>query len=799
MSSHESPTTVLDWQQLRVEVVNRLAAASAKGKAHWQRLLDLVDQRLAADPSVQAPPVDGRQWWLTEVRIEGFRGIPDSFELTLDPGAGLTVVHAPNGTGKSTIADAVRAALWGAPAPQPRELWQPVDRAVGAARARVEVRLRCGRDELRCVWTDDPQPHAVAVLASHDNEHPVTVADPDWQAALSAFTPVFSYAETQDRLGTPEALVKHLDDLLALGPCFVQLSEDVASRAAAAKESVARLQALKGSARTAIATVDAQFTDGAAPPMAVIEFPNRFGSEGPDNWLSENKLDGDLTTTVFSVTTEGLAKVKRQAEQVRDALGQLDDSETRLDSRIDDRLNEHLTELHDALTGNPPGGPCPVCGHGVDWWLVLSDTARRLSEWSTARRQVDKSARGLQEVHREHVRPLLEAARSLAIDPDGLADTLTDPPPDHGRTATDRARLGDVVDRLLGSSFSVLAHEVQTRGDHDRRWRAARLAAVDPFAQAWRDDGPVAVTANDWTQASKNLTVLRKELRDSRGTRLGEEVAEVLHRLLADTPLQLAGLTFAAADTLQLVGDDGGERRLGMLSAGQRNALVLAPLLRARSGGPFAFLVVDDPVHAFDDMRIDLVSDELVRLSADRRVVVLTHDSRLNEALVAKRPDTDVRTLTRDGGSVTADARKAPWVSLLDDAQDLVALGAKADLPAGLGRLPVLVRGMCRHAVEGALRGLALRWAVLAQEDLHATVIALDKTKTTAKRFTHASRYELPDRPGAAPAARAVCESYLRLWNEATHDTGGSSAGGLADEVRAARKACKLLGAWGEP
>lgn len=105
MSSHESATAVLDWRQLRVEVVNRLAAASAKGKAHWRRLLDLVDQRLAAAPSAQAPPVAGRQWWLTEVRIEGFRGIPDSFELTLDPGAGLTVVHAPNGTGKSTVAE----------------------------------------------------------------------------------------------------------------------------------------------------------------------------------------------------------------------------------------------------------------------------------------------------------------------------------------------------------------------------------------------------------------------------------------------------------------------------------------------------------------------------------------------------------------------------------------------------------------------------------------------------------------------------------------------------------------------
>jgi hypothetical protein len=425
----------------------------------------------------------------------------------------------------------------------------------------------------------------------------------------------------------------------------------------------------------------------------------------------------------------------------------------------------------------------------------LSDTARELTEWSTARREVNKAARALHDLHRDRVRPLLKAAIDMSVAPDELAGTLMSSPPDHGRSARDRAHLSAVVQHLLGSEFTALVDEVRRRGDHDRRWRAARHQAVRPFVTAWRADGPVAVTSNDWSQASSYLTRLRNSLRDERAAQFGEKVGEVLHRMLADTPLRLTGVSFNGTDPLQLADSDGGDRRLGMLSAGQRNALVLAPLLRAQAGGPFGFLIVDDPVHAFDDLRIDLVSDELIRLSTDRRVVVLTHDSRLNDTLVAKKPDTDVRTLTRAAnGSVTALERKAPWVSLVEEATRLLNI---PNIPADLGRMPVLVRGMCRHTVDGALRSLALRWAVLAQEDLNVAADSLDKSGGTQARFTHARRYELQDRPGVADVARAQCAKYLPRWNDASHDTGGTSKKGLSQEVAAARRACELLDAWG--
>jgi hypothetical protein len=790
----DEPTVILDWNQLRREIVGRQRDASTKGSTHWGRLVELVDDRLGAAPSDKAPPLVNTRWWLVEVRISGFRGVANDFGLSVEPHAGLTVVHGPNGSGKSSVAEAVRAAIWGAPAPQPRQLWEPVNRAAGAARACVEIVLRSGSGVLRCRWSDDPRPHTTATWIFDGLERDVSVADPNWQAALAAFTPVFSYAETQDRLGTPKALVQHLDDLLALGPCFALLSEDVSNRAADAKAAVDRLQKIKKVTRSTLDKVDEQFASPTTPPLPAVMLPNRFSAPDPNGWLADNGLDGDLATTGHAVTDEAITEIRRHANALRLALERLDATDQRLDDRLDERIHGHLMELHSDLAAQPPGGPCPVCGQNVDWWSSLSNIARHLAEWGQARTSVNTAAGQLSRLHHEQVRPLVIAATELNVDADGMVAALLEPPPHQGRTTTERSRLRDVANPLLASGFTTLAHGVRERGDRQRCWRAARREAVDPLVAAWRMHGPAAATANDWTQASKNLTVLRQELRDARGMRLGQEVGEVLHRLLSDTPLTLAGLDLGG-DALRLVGADGDPRRLGTLSAGQRNALFLAPLLRARSDGPFGFLLVDDPVHAFDDLRIDLVSDELVRLARDRRVLVLTHDSRLTEALTAKIRDADVRSLLRDAnGSVIADARSAPWISLLTDAESLLSM---PDLPAELGKLPVVVRGLCRHAVDGAVRELALRWAVLAKQDPKATLDALNKRETTKVRLKHAERYHLPGRPSPAADALQACNDNLTAWNQAAHNTGGDSPAGLHAEIGAARAACTLLAAWG--
>lgn len=79
--------------------------------------------RVGHGQPLDAPPLAGRRWKLVSIRISGFRGIADELPLDLDPGAGLTVVHAPNGSGKSSLSDGVRAAIWGELPDEGRELW----------------------------------------------------------------------------------------------------------------------------------------------------------------------------------------------------------------------------------------------------------------------------------------------------------------------------------------------------------------------------------------------------------------------------------------------------------------------------------------------------------------------------------------------------------------------------------------------------------------------------------------------------------------------------------------------------
>lgn len=85
-----------------------------------------------------------------------------------------------------------------------------------------------------------------------------------------------------------------------------------------------------------------------------------------------------------------------------------------------------------------------------------------------------------------------------------------------------------------------------------------------------------------------------------------------------------------------------------MLSSGQRNALLLAPLLVLDAGGPSGFLLIDDPVHALDDLRVDHLARELARLADSYQVLVLTHDPRLEEHLRARRLDLATIARTED-------------------------------------------------------------------------------------------------------------------------------------------------------
>jgi hypothetical protein len=66
--------------------------------------------------SLTAPvdePTEPTGAYLTEITVEGFRGIGPKVTLPLKPGPGLTLVTGRNGSGKSTLAEGLELALTG--------------------------------------------------------------------------------------------------------------------------------------------------------------------------------------------------------------------------------------------------------------------------------------------------------------------------------------------------------------------------------------------------------------------------------------------------------------------------------------------------------------------------------------------------------------------------------------------------------------------------------------------------------------------------------------------------------------
>jgi hypothetical protein len=171
--------------------------------------------------------------------------------------------------------------------------------------------------------------------------------------------------------------------------------------------------------------------------------------------------------------------------------------------------------------------------------------------------------------------------------------------------------------------------------------------------------------------------------------------------MLPDAEIELSGITHQGGVKQQrgvAVGltIGGREAPLGMLSRGQRNALLLTPLVILDKTGPFGFLVVDDPVHALDDMRVDLLAQELARLGRQRQVTVLTHDPRLEEHLRARVPG-----MTGRG----APPRSTDPDGDLDDSHHTL-VGAFGRCPrivhviglaGSAGRLPCLEHGRDKH------------------------------------------------------------------------------------------------------
>ncbi|WHT17467.1 hypothetical protein N8J89_30685 [Crossiella sp. CA-258035] len=103
------------------------------------------------------------------------------------------------------------------------------------------------------------------------------------------------------------------------------------------------------------------------------------------------------------------------------------------------------------------------------------------------------------------------------------------------------------------------------------------------------------------------------------------------------------------------------------------------------------------------------------------------------------------------------------------------------------------MRGLCRQALDNALRTAVLAYAARAGVPIRPLLEAIDSQGTTKDRLKIAIRV-LPGAgsPHVVELARQECDHYLGNWNGGAH--GNSTADPVTeDEIAAARRACERL------
>jgi hypothetical protein len=226
---------------------------------------------------------------------------------------------------------------------------------------------------------------------------------------------------------------------------------------------------------------------------------------------------------------------------------------------------------------------------------------------------------------------------------------------------------------------------------------------------------------------------------------------------------------------------------------------LLTPLVILDDTGPFGFLIVDDPVQALDDMRVDLLAQELVRLAHQRQVIVLTHDPRLEEHLRSRCADLTVVELQREprARSVEWSTHTTPWQALLDDAHR-ICKNARSDGWAYTESLDSVVAGLCRAAVDGALRQATITCAVQRGDDVEGALASLGEGRETRKRIEFV--IGLAGGVEHLPCLDTGRTEHLRFWNQGAHGQLPSGVD-LEATVTAAEKACAEVTAfdWAKP
>lgn len=785
---------------------------------------DVLHDALAAGP-----------WALRSVRISGFRGAandsglpgasPDPLFLELPRSVDVVVVHASNGTGKSTVTDALEVALSGgtthATAFASHDTRVPVAVHAGTQRCEVSVVLDNDRDDrLISTWRslDGAEQAEVLWQPFGDPHGTAELPGASWAEVVAAHHPIVGYDHLTHRLRAGH-LTEFVHDTLSLGGTWWKVWSLLSTEHEVATESLARWTRIRQDVVKALTELDEDLADQhpevRKPESLLVPdtpaddvaawFATTFGEDRPV--LLTLNVDRHLGYDV----TVARGTARESVQRYRDARDRGDQALWAGDGLA------ALSELVER-TGHRHGDHCPVCGSAAAEWRNHAD--RTLRELRIVREEFNLALADLTELARVLVDGVLPLLRSDDLVPEISATAARlramVEPLVGGRLGSDqdsmwRTLVAVTDDAAFDRELAVVLDALASTSDVLEHWHAARRDCCAPLVAAQSRHGESALRINGLRTALDRVAEAFDRTHEARRAAVEIEVGTPLRTLLADVDFgglgievghsNAEGLNESASLRLTLDGRDGG---LGMLSAGQYNALVLALLLGADSSGPFRFQVLDDPVHAFDEFRTDVFADLVARQAAGgKQIILLTHDEQLVEVLRRHVARICVLKLGRDEhGSITQIDVTHPWESLVSDARNLLQDNTNKNTQAHVILSPttagLLILAFCRQAVDAALREFVIETR-RGSTDLTDAIDRLDKARVTSKALKTARRLVPENHPARQLIAAVLADTgYLNELNAANHGDWAAldtTHAHLADRIEQTERFCTdLLG-----
>ncbi|GIE36140.1 hypothetical protein Ait01nite_091850 [Actinoplanes italicus] len=674
-------------------------------------LLELVE---AHNPSTATSVTTAEgPWYVSAVHVRGHIGVgADAVDLPLSQAKGLTIVTARNGTGKTSVADGIRHVIGGGSKRSYQVLAENIhyphrDIVVTVSNGSRDIEIVCGPNET--VQWRSPE----GILSEPPAE---------WTEAFARYMPVLLYPEMSQVIQDPSNLHAFLKDALEL-TALEELQNILKAESSKGKASRRTVETAHQAA------VDGVLKAGHDELAAILQDCGPC----PDTATRTRIITLSETLPAAAPPPLGLVDSWTVNEQIRakagaalERLAHAAESDAAMSSNLLTALQKALVQNDARLDELRSQDECPVCGTiGQDWVQHAIEEAGRLTRATKELRDARTAAStAIRHLHQCLPAPLTSSLRRRLESEGGevaavrvkqwdrlvhaAADLLTGIP-----SATTLSNLLDESAELATWYGQVRDGLLARRDD-----LIAAQATVRTHIGTWLDtsdaQGPALARLNVVERLDRRVSQWIKTAREEIFAPIAKEVTELWSVLNPDADLKLNGIALAGGTkirrTVTLDLADGsmalptGKDSSAVLSTGQRNALSLATYLprATQPESPFGFLILDDPIHAFDTGRVRYLAKHLMTLAERFQVVVFTHDDRLWRELRAHGAlPTHIRMDRHGDGQPQVRVRHvaSPGIQRLDDIQKI--LGAERGASIGTPEaVTAMTLAICRQAVD---------------------------------------------------------------------------------------------------